>query len=38
MEWFTGGVLDAITSCRQKRALFIVFIYGKCVGLGLVLL
>ena len=29
MEWFGGGVLNAISTCRQERALFVVYISGK---------
>ena len=31
MEWFNGGVLNAISKCRQEKALFIVYICGKGV-------
>ena len=29
MEWFDGGVLNAIIACRQNKALFVVYIYGE---------
>ena len=29
MEWFNGGVANAIAACRQQKALFIVYIYGE---------
>ena len=31
MDWFSGGVAAAITSCRQENAIFIVYVYGECV-------
>ena len=30
MDWFSGGVAAAITSCRQENAIFIVYVYGEC--------
>jgi len=29
MEWFSGGVANAIAACRQQQALFIVYIHGE---------
>ena len=29
MEWFNGGVANAIAACRQQKALFIVYIHGE---------
>lgn len=29
MEWFGDSVVNAISQCRQQRALFIVYIRGK---------
>ncbi len=31
MEWFKGSVANAIAQCRQTKALFIVYVHGKCV-------
>ncbi len=33
MEWFDGGVLNAITKCREEKALLIVYVYGKTISL-----
>ena len=29
MEWYSEGVANAITTCRQQNALFIVYIKGN---------
>lgn len=28
MEWFKGGVVNAISQCRQRRVLFVVYLKG----------
>ena len=28
MEWYKGGVVNAISKCRHEKALFIVYISG----------
>ena len=36
MEWYSEGVANAITTCRQQNALFIVYIKGNvlhCVSI-----
>jgi len=32
MEWFSGGVANAIAACRQQQALFIVYIHDDSQG------
>ena len=32
MEWYTNGVTNAIVECRQKMALFIVYVKGMCIN------
>ena len=34
MEWYTEGVTNAIMTCRQQNALFIVYIKGKVTHLN----
>lgn len=29
MEWYKGGVVNAISKCRHEKALFIVYISGR---------
>ena len=29
MDWFAGGVVDAISACRRDKCLFLVYVHGK---------